>query len=90
MKHLRVDNKRDVDSVLFSRSLSNIGGWGNKMNKIAIITLIVVVLLVDFSTAQCPIYCACVTVTRTVDCRPTTSFRYSSIPDDAPVTTRIL
>ena len=59
------------------------------MNKVTI-TLALIALLADLSTAQCPFYCACVTVTRTVNCRPTTSFKYSSIPDDAPVTTRVL
>lgn len=63
------------------------------MNKI-IITLIVLValmLLVDLSSAQCPFYCSCVAVTRMVDCRPSTpNFRYSSIPNDAPLNTRVL
>ena len=58
--------------------------------KEVIITLALVALLAVPSTAQCPFYCSCASATRTVNCRPTTSFKYSSIPDDAPVTTRAL
>ena len=58
------------------------------MNRIII--TIVAIALVDLSTAQCPFYCSCAQASSTVDCRPSTSFKYSSIPDDAPVTTRVL
>lgn len=54
------------------------------------IVLILTAVLVDLVISQCPFYCACVTVTRTVDCRPSTPFKYSFIPDDAPITTRVL
>lgn len=69
--------------------VTSVGG-AIRMEKTIIRLLVLVVLFVDSSTAQCPSHCGCRAATRTVDCRPTTSFKYSFIPDNAPNTTRVL